>query len=231
MTIEDERGDERRRTAGAVLSGSAGSATPGRERPAEGEPATVVDGRVGTWDDAARLSDALRAEGFDAGEVEVFYTGPAGRHAQTPIGGDSSADAGAKHAGTGAAVGGIAGSAAGLAVGAALAATPVVGPVVYTAAAVGAFGGALAGGVAATEDGSEKPDSREHPVAKPGGVVVAVRVDRVERGESRAVRTLLEHGAIEVQRGPGHWLDGHWVDFDPIAPRDRIAPADGQPQA
>lgn len=231
MTIEDERGDERRRTAGAVLTGSAGSPTPGPDAPAHGDPATVVDGRVGTWEDAARVSDALHAEGFGADEVEVFYTGPAGRHAQTPIGGDASADAGATHAGTGAAVGGLTGSAAGLAVGAAIAAAPVVGPVVYTAAAVGAFGGALAGGVAATEDGSAQPDSREHPVAKPGGVVVAVRVDRVDGGESRAVRTLLEQGAIEVQRGPGRWRDGRWVDFDPVGPRDRIAPAEGRPQA
>lgn len=232
MAIEDRQGDARRRTVGGLVSGAAGSETPRRdEPPPEGEPAVVVDGRVGTWEDANRLRDALQGDGFASDDIEVFYTGPAGRHAQTPIGGDAMADAGATRAGTGAAIGGTAGAAAGVVVGAAVAAAPVVAPVVFTAAAVGAFGGALAGGVGATEDGADKPDSAEHPVAKPAGVVVAVRTDRRDDGETRALRTLLAHGAIELQRGPARWRGGEWVDFDPVAPRERIAPAEGTPQA
>jgi hypothetical protein len=195
------------------------------------EAATVILGRVGTWDEAARVRDALREDGFAEQDVEVFYTGPSGRHAVTPIGGDADADAGATQAGAGAATGGTAGAVAGLAVGAALAATPVVGPVVFTAAAVGAFGGALAGGVAATEDGSAQPDTAEHPVARPGGVVVAIRVDRDREAPGRALAALAAQGAIGIERSPGHWRDGSWIDWDPVAPREQIAPAPGTPQA
>jgi len=200
--------------------------------PADGaEAAMAVSGRVGTWDEAENISRALYDEGFAPRDVEVFYTGPAGRHAITPIGGDSHADAGAQHAGEGAALGGLGGAAAGLAVGAAVATGPVVGPVLLAAAATGAYGGALAGGVGATEDGSTKRDTEEHPVAKPGGVVVAVRVDRAEGDDARALRCLERAGAIALERSPARWRDGQWVDWDPVAPREQIAPQPGTPQA
>jgi hypothetical protein len=196
-----------------------------------GEPASVVSGRVGTWDEAEVIRQALLDEGFSPRDVEVFYTGPAGRHAVTPIGGDAHADAGSTKAGTGATVGGLTGGAAGAVIGAAVAATPVVGPVVLTAAAVGAFGGALAGGVAATEDGSQKAHTTENPVAQPGGVVVAVRTDRGGEDESRALRRLRDGGAIALERASARWHDGSWVDWDPVAPREQIAPQPGTPQA
>ncbi|HYF57589.1 MAG TPA: hypothetical protein VEA81_01385 [Burkholderiaceae bacterium] len=195
------------------------------------EAATVVLGRVGTWDEANAIRAALEADGFGTQDVEVFYTGPAGRHALTPIGGDAYADAGATRAGTGAATGGLAGAAAGLAVGAALATAPVTGPLLLTGAAVGAFGGALAGGVAATKDGSTQPDTPEHPVAKPAGVVVAVRTDRLEHGESLAARRLADGGALALERSPARWRDGAWVDWDPVANRDQLSPQPGTPQA
>jgi hypothetical protein len=203
-----------------------------------GEPASIVSGRVGTWDEAAIVRSALLDAGFRADDIEVFYTGPAGRHAVTPIGGDAQADAGAVEAGKGAATGGALGSAAGLAIGAAVATAPVTGPVLLTAAALGAFGGALVGGVAATEDGSNKSDSAEHPVAKPGGVVIAVRTDgdiTVADGpgaaDARAVKCLNDGGAVALERAHGHWLEGRWVDWDPVAPREQIAPEPGTPQA
>ena len=198
---------------------------------AAGEPARVVAGRVGTWDEAERVRQGLLDEGFAPADVEVFYTGPAGRHAVTPIGGDASSDAGATKAGAGAAAGGIAGAAAGLAVGAAVATAPVAVPVLLAAAGVGAYGGALAGGVGATEDGAKQPDSAEHPVAKPAGVVVAVRVDRADGDEARALRCLDAGGAIGLERSPARWESGSWIDFDPVAPREQIAPEPGTPQA
>lgn len=195
------------------------------------EVAMAVSGRVGTWDEAAVVTQALYDEGFSPRDIEVFYTGPAGRHAVTPIGGDSHADAGARHAGEGAALGALGGAAVGLAVGAAIASAPVAGPVMLAAAATGAYGGALAGGVAATEDGAATPDTEAHPVAKPGGVVVAVRVDRAEGDDGRALRCLERAGAIALERSPARWRDGQWVDWDPVAPREQIAPQPGTPQA
>jgi hypothetical protein len=132
-------------------------AEPGSEATA-GDPATVVSGRVGTWDAADRLQQGLIGAGFAQGDIEIFYTGPAGRHDVTPFGGDSYSDAGATHMGTGAVSGGVAGGAAGLAVGVLGAAlvsvnAPLALPVILTAAAVGALGGSLAGGVTSTDDG------------------------------------------------------------------------------
>jgi len=193
--------------------------------------APVVSGRVSTWDEAERIRLALAAQGFAPPDVEVFYTGPAGRHAVTPIGGDTHADAGSTRIATGATTGGVAGAAVGLAVGAAVATAPVTGPVLLTAAALGAFGGALAGGVTSSEDGSKKADSAEHPVAKPGGVVVAVRTDGLVDGEASALRCLDAGGAVAIERATARWRDGRWVDWSPTAPREQLAPQPGTPQA
>lgn len=201
------------------------------ELPSPGEAATAVSGRVGTWDEAAVLRARLIEGGLADGDIEVFYTGPAGRHAVTAVGGDSHADAGSLHRGAGAATGGAAGAAIGLAVGATLAAAPVVLPVMLTAAAVGAFGGALAGGLAATEETTRADGSSDHPVGKPAGVVVAVRVDRRHDDEAIALRCLNAGGAIELERSPARWHDGRWIDWDPVAPREQIAPRSGTPQA
>lgn len=195
------------------------------------ESVHVVSGRVGTWDEADAVRRTLLAEGFAPNDIEAFYTGPAGRHAVTGIGGDTHADAGSTHIATGAVTGGVTGAAAGLAVGAAIAAAPVVGPVLLTAAALGAFGGSLIGGVAASEDGSTKPDTSEHPVAKPGGVVIAIRTDRTREGERIALRALEDAGAITLERARARWLDGRWIDWSPVAPREQLAPQPGTPQA
>jgi len=222
----DDRRDARS-TSGATLRRT--DAPPTDAPP--GDPAHVISGRLGTWDEAERLTSALVEDGFGPGDIDVFYTGPAGRHAQTPIGGDAHADAGAKHAGRGAALGGLGGAAAGLAVGAALATAPVAGPVIFTAAAVGAFGGALAGGLGATEDSAENRDTAEHPVAKPGGIVVAVRIERHDDGERLVIDRMCRLGAIAIERAPARWHEGQWADWDPTAPREQIAPAPGTPQA
>jgi hypothetical protein len=195
------------------------------------DTAPVVSGRVGTWDKAELLRLVQLDEGFAPSDVEVFHTGPAGRHAVMAMGGDSHADAGSTHIATGASAGAAAGAAIGLAVGAAVAMAPVVGPVLLTAAAVGAFGGALAGGLSASEDGSTKPDTAEHPVGKPGGVVVAVRIDGLVDGESTALRRMHDGGAITLERATARWRDSSWIDWNPTTPREQIAREPGPPQA
>jgi hypothetical protein len=162
--------------------------------------------------------------------MDTFYTGPSGRHARYPIGGDAQSDAGAKEAGSGAAEGAALGGAAGLAVGvAASVVAPVTAPAVLAATGVGAYVGSLAGGVGATENGSKHEDDPEHPVAKPAGVVLAVRADPAR--EQTAIDALRDAGALHIDRGPGEWQDGHWVDFDPVAVRDQIDTHPGRPQA
>jgi hypothetical protein len=191
---------------------------------------TIIMGRVTTWEDAERIIGTLIGLGFDRADVDTFYTGPSGRHARYPIGGDSQADAGATEAGEGAARGAAMGGAAGLAVGVAAAAVaPVTAPVVLAAVGVGAYGGSLAGGVNATEDGSDKPEDPEHPVAKPGGVVVAVRTDAGRDDE--VIGVLQQADALGIERGNGEWRDGHWVDFDPVAVREQVEAHPGRPQA
>jgi hypothetical protein len=203
---------------------------PGRDA-AQTESATTVSGRLGTWAQADALRHTLLDDGFSPGDIEVFYTGPSGRHDATPIGGDSSADAGSTRIGEGAAEGGVAGAAIGFAIGAIVATAPLAGPVILTAAAVGALGGVVLGGVGASEDGSTMPDTPEHPVGRPGGVVFAVRTDLGADDEQRALRHLREAGAIGLERAPARWADGRWVDWDPVEPREQIAPAAGTPQA
>lgn len=204
---------------------------PGTDDDGPTEAATTVSGRLGTWEAAETLCRALVETGFSPVDIEVFYTGPAGRHGVTPIGGDASADAGSVHIGAGAAQGGLVGAATGFAIGAAFATAPVTGTVVLTAAALGAFGGALIGGVTSSEDGSTLPDTAEHPVAKPGGVVVAIRTDRHAGDEDRALRCLRASGAIGLERAPARWRDGAWVDWDPVAPREQLSHESGTPQA
>jgi hypothetical protein len=195
------------------------------------EPATAVSGRVGTWAEAAAIRHGMVEAGIAEDDIEVFYTGPAGRHAITPFGGDSLADAGSMHRGTGAIAGGAAGAAIGLAVGAALATATFTMPVLLTAAAVGAYGGALAGGVGATDETKPADDEPEHPVGKPAGIVIAARVDHRKADDAIALRCLNDGNAIALERGPALWFDGRWVDWDPVARREQLAPAPGTPQA
>lgn len=192
---------------------------------------TIIMGRVTTWDEAEGVIGTLLAKGFNRADVDTFYTGPSGRHARYPIGGDAQSDAGATEAGSGAARGAAIGGAAGLAAGVAAAAVaaPITAPVILAAAGVGAYAGSLAGGVNATKDGADEPQDPEHPVAKPAGVVVAVRTDAGRDDE--VIHALAQASALGIERGKGTWQDGHWVDFDPVAVREQIQADPGQPQA
>jgi hypothetical protein len=212
-------------------AGTGTDAVPDHAQSLPGEAATAVSGRVGTWEEAAVLRARLIESGISDSDIEVFYTGPAGRHAVTALGGDSHADAGSTNRGTGAVAGGAAGAAIGLAVGATVAAAPMAVPVLLTAAAVGAFGGALVGGVATTDETTRADDTPQHPVGKPAGVVIAVRVDHRPEDEAIAMRCLNHGGAIELERSPARWSDGSWIDWDPVAVREQISPEPGTPQA
>lgn len=164
---------------------------------------------------AARLT--LGERGFNANEYADYYVNPPGQHGMNPLGGDTYSDKGAEDAGkgaaTGAVVGGTVGGAAGIAAGAATGA--VAGPVgALLGAAVGAYTGSLAGAMSRTKDAKPGERSAEHPVERPGGLMLAVCADRPGT-EAQAIAVFEQCGALDIERCDGIWADGQWTDFDP----------------
>ena len=63
--------------------------------------------------------------------------------------------------------------------------------------------------------------------ARPGGVMVAVDVDRAP--QDAVVDTLRDAGAKLIELEEGVWRDGQWVDFDPIRPPRNVLDVRGNP--
>jgi hypothetical protein len=187
----------------------------------------IVSGRFTTIGSARATIEALRERGFADDEIASFYVSPPGQHGKHSIGGDAHADAGAQSASEGATAGALAGAAGGLALGAvAGVAAPVAAVAVALAATgVGAYIGSLYGALSRMEHGRESDASRETPVERPGGPVVAARVDRDGSAEM-ALAAFVEHGALDVSRGAGEWGEGGWSDFDPRVPHPRVDAAE-----
>ena len=184
--------------------------------------AIIIAGRFDTQDAANQALDALERGGFGRTDMQSFYLTPPGQHHVQPLGGDAHHDEGTKHAGKTAAVGAAIGAAVGLAAG--VAAAPIAAPAIAGAAAiagagVGAYGSSLRGALAGTEDGEVDKASREEPVERRGGMMVAVRAD--DRTDN-AVQTLRTAGAYQIERATGEWRDGGWADFDPTKPPELI---------
>jgi len=179
--------------------------------------ANIVAGRFEQQTDADAAIAELMRQGFARDQVTSFFVNPPGEHAKFLIGGDREASPGAESAGTGA----IAGAAVGGAVGAGLglAATPVMGPVaVPTTAGVGALVGALAGALGKMEDApADRPYAEPPPEVRHAGIVVAAHVPESEQ-RSSALEVLQASGAKDIETAEGHWRDGQWTDFDPVAP-------------
>lgn len=196
----------------------------------------IVAGRFETFQEGERAAQALFARGFVEDDVTLFYVNPPGQHAYYPIGGDTKADEGAKHAKKGAGVG--------VAVGAAIGA--VIGVLIFSvfhlpalvgliAAGVGAYVGSFAGAMNKTRD---KPGTGTEPLTHPNkserdsGVLLAVHVTPENYAMAKSILT--EHGARDVERATGRWQAGRWVDFDPTSvPEAATAtpPTDGQARA
>jgi hypothetical protein len=173
------------------------------------------------FDDTAAADYAetdLRAAGFPADAIDRFMLNAAGQHHGLPLGGDQTADAGASGGGkgalTGVALGGLVGAAAGAA------AATVLGPV---AIAGGLAAGAYAGSLAGAAGSMGKPPVTRVPTEdeRPAGVMVAVNVG-AERDEDIALDALRHAGARMLEWARGEWRDGHWADFDPVAPPQRV---------
>jgi len=178
--------------------------------------AKLIVGRFDDVEGVKRAVAALAAAGFAREEYGTFYSPPPGQHQLYPIGGDAYSDEGAKKAGTGAAAGAALGGAAGLAVGGiAAVALPIAGVAALLAGlGVGAYTGSLMGALSGTRKPDEEAATTEHPVEQPGGVRVAVNVDRTGT-EARAVEVLVGVGAQNISRAEGEWRDREWKDYDP----------------
>ena len=178
--------------------------------------AKLIVGRFDDVEGVKRAVAALAAAGFGREEYGTFYSGPPGQHQLYPIGGDAHSDEGAKDAGSGAAAGAALGGAAGLAVGGiAAVALPIAGVAALLAGmGIGAYTGSLMGALSGTRKPDEAAATTEHPVEQPGGVRVAVNVDRAGT-EPRAVEVLVGVGAQTISRAEGEWRDREWKDFDP----------------
>jgi hypothetical protein len=179
--------------------------------------AKIVAARLEQGSDAQAVLNALARAGFKRSEFQSFYVNPEGQHALYPIGGDAHSDEGARRAGRGtfygATGGGLIGIAAGYGGGLLLdnPSAPLAGM------AVGAYLGALLGTLAMLKSGRRSRATIAHPVERPAGQMVAIRVDHPGT-EPRAIETLKRYGARDIERTEGEWRAGEWKDFDPRIP-------------
>ena len=61
------------------------------------------------------------------------------------------------------------------------------------------------------------PDyARGDPPERPAGVMVAAHAPD-EAMQARALRALVDAGALGIETADGTWRDGQWIDFDPVA--------------
>lgn len=186
--------------------------------------AKIIAARFETQPEADRALEALRSAGYSGQNVTSFYLNPPGQHSEYPIGGDAHHDEGTKHAGktsaAGAAVGGITGLALGTA--AAVAAEPGLAAVAAVAGAgVGAYVGSLAGGLSGAEAGDKSQATKEEPVERKAGVMVAVLADAAD-AQDAIVQALRAARPQSIERAEGEWRDGDWVDFDARRPAEII---------
>ena len=175
----------------------------------------IIAGRFEGIVDVDPALEALRRAGFTRAEIDSFAVNPPGQHGLHPIGGDVHEDAGTHGAGRSAAVGAGLGLLVGAVIGA-IVSLHLGGPALYVIAGISALVGAFAGAMLRVHDPRPHEHTTEHPMEMPAGHVIAVCVDR-DGTEPRAVTVLRDHGASEVGRAQGRWING-WRDFDPRSP-------------
>ena len=169
---------------------------------------TIIAGGFGNVVPAETAIERLRQAGVSEENICKFRVNPPGMHARYPIGGDRDESPGSKDVDKGAMKGVAVGAAVGAAAGA------VLGPIGMAAGAgVGAYTGSLVGGMKETE----KEVKPEHEDIRPAEVLVAVNADAAGIPADEIVRILETAGAQQVERAEGTWVDGEWVDFDPVS--------------
>lgn len=179
---------------------------------------------AGLFDDQAaadRAATELRTRGVADADIDVFALNRPGMHHGLPLGGDEDADRSAASGDTGALKGAALGSAIGIAAG--LVATPLVGPAGLVAGmGAGAFVGSLAGATQAMGDQGHERTIRS------AGIMVTTPLRSLD--QQAVTEVFRNHGAKLVEAAQGRWQGGHWVDFDPVAPPQRVLHVVGNPQ-
>ena len=177
----------------------------------------IIAGRFQTKGDADAAA-ALLSPYVEAADICIFHNNPPGQHDVLDTGGDEDEDPGAEGAGS---------SAAGTAVAAGLTAGAVGalgGPVVaLAAAATAAHLGSLAGAMNGLGDAGDKPHATDR---RPGGVMLSVRI-ATPANEKRVIAALRGQGAADIEEADGHWRDGDWTDFNPVAAPHLVAGISG----
>ncbi|SNS12590.1 hypothetical protein SAMN06265795_101143 [Noviherbaspirillum humi] len=175
----------------------------------------IIAGHVQLQSDVDIAVEELCRAGFSREQISSFYMGPAGRHAQYPIGGDADKSQGAKESDKGVAMGAAAGAAIGVAT------TPFLGPVgAITGGLVGAHVGGLVGGMSSMKEHGDPGDENDVENTLPQrmeGMMVAVAVPDDGMLDS-AVNVLRSIGATNIECAEGTIVDGDWRDFDPVSP-------------
>ncbi len=171
----------------------------------------IIAGRFDSFAKAETTASRLRAQGLAEEDLSVFYVNPPGQHA---------ADPGARRSGFGAMTSVLLGASAGAALGAALIALLAVSPpvslfVLVFTTGLGAYVGSLAGALSLTREGRTEGRRGRAPVRN-AGVLLAAHVEPATAGLVCAL--LRNGGAHDIERAQGHWREGRWADFDPLAP-------------
>lgn len=189
---------------------------------------TIIAGRFAELARAEEAVAALAESGFRPQSITHFFVTPQGQRDTHGQAQDLDDSAGAQTAGTGAAAGAGAGGGVGAVVG--LAATPLFGPAAPIAgAAVGAYIGSLHGTLNQLDPGEQVATAGDtappkyEPAPRKSGFLVAVEASDAA-DEARAIETLEQNGADDIEHAEGAIIDGKWDDFDSAAPPARIGP-------
>ena len=181
---------------------------------------TIV-GSFDSFNEAHRVANDLRAEGFMDNDISIVANNAAGEYRGDervdPVD-DDKGSATAKGAVTGAVVGGGAGLAASLAGLAIPGIGPIIaaGPIVATlaGAGTGAVAGGLIGGLA--DLGVPEGDAEYYAEAvRRGGALVTVRADEARAEEVAEI--MRARGAIDIEGRVERWRESGWEGFDPRA--------------
>ena len=165
----------------------------------------IIAGRFQTQDETNSVAASL-AEFVSKNDICIFFNNQPGAH-DSDRDAESSGDRGAgKGAAAGAASGGVV---------AGTLATLVGGPAAgVVALAVGGYVGSLVGTAGGSPEEGEGTNKTPHP--RPAGMMLAVRI--ADTGDmQRIIDNLRRHGATDIEKATGTWVNGDWVDFDPVA--------------
>jgi len=193
--------------------------------------ARIIAARFETEQNAERAASALAQAGIRPDKLARFEVLPPGQHAMYPIGADAAHDRGTRKSPRGALTGILCGIAAGALLGWLIAealVTQIKPDLIILGTIAGAAGGAYIGSLIGALVKTRRPNpamaSREEPVSRKSGPLVAAEVDEHPQQFSAACGVFVGIDAFEIEEADGTIRDGNRVDFDPRLPPRVIIP-------